>query len=98
MYRNESAEAYEMKVEINGDGKYITTHVSWSYYTFASGFYAEYSVDQCFLPESINLSDLQDTTRPLKQFLWDVSNMVDCYVIRRGQIRELEVLMASLSF
>lgn len=49
-----------------------------------------YKVGQCFLPESIHSPDL-DNAKPLKQLVWDISNLVDSFVNRQQQIKELEV-------
>ena len=52
--------------------------------------YIGYEIGKCYLPESIDLSDL-DNTKPLDRLVWDVSIMVDSFVNRQQQIKELEV-------
>ncbi|XP_032793340.1 uncharacterized protein LOC116930083 [Daphnia magna] len=48
-----------------------------------------YEVDECFLPESIHMSDM-DETKPLDRLVWDISILVDSFVNRQQQIKELE--------
>lgn len=45
---------------------------------------------QCFLPESINVPDLNNE-KPLERLVADISDLVDCFVQRQEQLRELEV-------
>ena len=47
---------------------------------------------QCYLPESIRMADLSES-KPLQVLVWDVSIMVDCYVNRSEQIKQLEVFV-----
>jgi len=50
-------------------------------------------VGQCYLPESIRMADLSES-KPLQVLVWDVSIMVDCYVNRSEQIKQLEDVFA----
>lgn len=51
-----------------------------------------YKIGKCFLPQPIIVSDL-DSTKPLDLLVWDVSIMVDSFVNRLQQFKELEVLI-----
>lgn len=57
-----------------------------------SVFEGGYKVTQCCLPESIDLTNL-DCRQPLDLLLRQVSNLVDCFVNRRQQILQLEVIL-----
>jgi len=52
-----------------------------------------YTIGQCYLPESIQVTDL-DAKKPLEQLVWDISIMIDCYVNRTEQIKLLEEAFA----
>jgi len=48
-----------------------------------------YTIGRCYLPESVKVADL-NASKPLERLVWDISDMIDCYVNRSEQIKQLE--------